>query len=154
MFYRKRRIFLKNNYKETLTYTLNKLKEYEIEAANNRDFETLVLSLFPNTNNIYLTVYNFVRSTIEYRDDRGDEMIIHPLRILGLKYGDCDDMALLIKTILTTLGVESHYLLLGRRPGEYTHIIVFCNGYYIDATNSNFNQIPDYYKYQKLIKDF
>lgn len=151
---RRHNFLLTNDYKKTLIYTLKVLHDFEIKAANNRDFQTLIISLFQASDNVYFDVYCFIRKNISYKDDDKDETIISPLKILGLKYGDCDDMALFTKSILTVLGIESNFLLLGRRPGEFTHIVVYSNGYVIDATNDLFNNIPDYYKFQKLIKEF
>lgn len=155
MFIKRRRIFLlTNDINETLPETLRVMKNSEASAINNKDFQTLILTLFITTDNIYFDVWQFVRQNINYKLDKKDETVISPLQFLGLKYGDCDDMALFVKSVFSVFGIESFYLLLGRQPGLYTHIVVYSNGYVIDPTNSQFNSIPDVYKFQKIVKEF
>lgn len=72
-----------------------------------------------------------VREKMMYvRDPAGSEYVISPLRLIkdiqgkGTAYGDCDDHALLLNTMLGSIGVESRFL--GVKIGnssKYNHVI-------------------------------
>jgi uncharacterized membrane protein len=151
-YYKKTKVYLSGDYSKSLLYICNELKRLENIASQDQDFIDLISIAFYNSNNIPFDVYNFVRNNISYRTDYYDETLISPQKILGLKYGDCDDMALLTKSILNVLGIDSDYYLLGKNENEFTHIVVITkNGIVIDPTNTNFNVISDAYKYYKKI---
>jgi transglutaminase-like putative cysteine protease len=80
------------------------------------------------------TLTNFVKKSIRYtRDIEGVEYVKTPLRHLhnlmdsGLSYGDCDDMSLLLATLLGSAGYKARFVIV-RTPGNpypsYNHIYV------------------------------
>ncbi len=149
---KRRKIYLPDNYQKSLAAVLRIITNLNYEAIRNKEFQTFALCMFSNSKNIPYAIYNFVRNNISYVSDQYDETIISPLKILGLKYGDCDDMALLVKSFLDVMAIPSNFMLLGKRENEYTHIVVRTkDDIIIDPTNRNFNDIPDSYKFSKII---
>jgi transglutaminase-like putative cysteine protease len=69
-------------------------------------------------------LHQFVRDNIRYiRDIDGVETIQTPDKTLELKYGDCDDKATLLATLLQTIGHPARFVAVGTRaPGEYQHV--------------------------------
>lgn len=134
-----------------LMAVLNIMNNLEREAIGNIDFRVYITALFKGSKNIEFDVWNFIRSHIEYRSDMYDETIISPAKILFLKYGDCDDFALLAKSILNVFGIDSKYILFAKKENQFTHIAILCNNILIDPTNNYFNQFPVQYKFSKII---
>jgi hypothetical protein len=109
-------------------------------------------------------IYNYIRQNFDYvPDDPFDEIITAPYILLQTKKGDCDDFALFAKTCLDILGGwYTNYVLLGRQPEQFTHIITFAHrGRFlmkyndpvvIDGANEQFNIVSSEYKYQRLIQ--
>ena len=151
-FYKRKKVFLKD-YASSLQYTMLELQELEKSSLNDKNFLIFIRSTFYGVlpEDMPEAVWNFIRKNISYRNDLYDETFISPNKILGLKYGDCDDMSLLAKTILNACGIEAHYMLLAVNPGEFTHILTITNGVLIDATNNVFNQFPPKYNFFKII---
>lgn len=70
-------------------------------------------------------VLNFVRSTVRYTlDTNGVELIQTPDRLLDTRFGDCDDMSLLLATLLESIGHPTRFVAVGLSPGELTHVYV------------------------------
>lgn len=149
---KKRKIYLPDNYDKSLAAVLRIISSLNLEAIKNKEFQIYTFHLFNGSRNLPFDIYNFVRNNIQYVSDRYDETIISPLKILGLKYGDCDDMALLVKSFLDVLDIPSNFMLLAKKYNEFTHIVVITKDLVIiDPTNKNFNEIPYAYKYSKII---
>ena len=94
---------------------------------------------------------------MQYQDDEFDETIISPRHIIkpGYLIGDCDDFALLIKTILAYFDIKSKYILFSKTWGNFTHIavVVEINNkyYYLDGVRNDFNRLPSNYSYYKIL---
>lgn len=71
-------------------------------------------------------LHAFVRDRIRYiRDIDGVETIQTPDKTLELKYGDCDDKATLLATLLQTIGHPARFVAIGTKsPGEFSHVFV------------------------------
>jgi len=75
------------------------------------------------------TIFKFVRDEIKYRKDPYRvEMFQSPKRTLldylrGYGAGDCDDKAILIASMLSSIGYKVRLVLMNPRGGAYTHII-------------------------------
>ena len=155
-YYRKRKAYLLN-YKSSLSYTLQVLKTLELAAINNDSFNAFCESTFGNLSpeKIPLAVWTYILQNITYKNDQYDEVITSPDKTLEIKTGDCDDMALLAKSIFSSLGITSEYLLLGKKENEFTHILVVAyppgHKFLVDGTNNVFNKYPDIYTFYKLI---
>ncbi|WP_422380195.1 DUF3857 domain-containing transglutaminase family protein [Marinicellulosiphila megalodicopiae] len=74
----------------------------------------------------------------------------HPDEVFNNRYGDCKDKALLLQTLLTSIGVKSYPALVSTyqenelfkalpSPGVFNHVIVWIDldgGYWVDATKT------------------
>lgn len=75
-------------------------------------------------------IFDFVRIRIRYALDPNDlELIQGPAQTLRLGYGDCDDMSILLATLLESVGHLCAFMAIGfQEVGEYSHVIVICSG--------------------------
>jgi hypothetical protein len=108
-------------------------------------------------------IWNYMIKNFKYiSDDPFDEIITAPYVLIDTKQGDCDDFSLFAKTCLDILGGwNTNYLLLSKEKNNWSHITCFANrGIFnntfidpviIDGANSNFNELPEKYKFYKLI---
>lgn len=69
-------------------------------------------------------VQNWVRDNIRYTKDIYDaETLKTPLLLIQSRYGDCDDMSLLVGTLLNALGHPVRYVAIGtEQPGVFEHV--------------------------------
>lgn len=71
------------------------------------------------------TVFNFVRDEVRYtRDIDGTETLYPAEQILLQRYGDCDDKAVLLASMLGSIGHPCRFVALGFEPGVLSHVIV------------------------------
>ena len=126
----------------------------EIYALNDLAFLKKINNLFArvNYNDLPKLIWQYVRENINYKSDDYTETLIAPNKILSLNFGDCDDMALLVKTILSIFSVPSQYLIMGEKENVFTHIVVYTMGVIIDPTNNDFNKMPEKYKFYKFVE--
>ena len=69
------------------------------------------------------TVFDFVQNKIRYvRDPRKVETIHDADVILTQGWGDCDDKAILLATMLETIGKPTRFVPVGFRPGQISHV--------------------------------
>lgn len=141
------------------------MNELEQRSLYNPQFVKWVHDTFQNgcAGCIPGDVWKYVIENFDFEsDDPFDERITAPYLMNQLKAGDCDDLALFIKTCVDILGGwNTAYLLLGKERNKFTHIAVFVHrGFYgknyndpvvIDGANKNFNVIPTIYKFCKTI---
>lgn len=76
-------------------------------------------------------LHTFVRDYIRYtRDIRDVETIATPLETLRYGQGDCDDKAVLLATLLESIGIQARYCAVGKMPGAWSHVLTqaFVNG--------------------------
>lgn len=70
------------------------------------------------------TLHAFVRDAIRYvRDTRERETVQFPAQTLELRSGDCDDKALLLATMLESVGAKTRFCAVGMRGGDYSHVL-------------------------------
>ena len=70
-------------------------------------------------------LHNFVRDHIRYmRDINGVETVQTPDATLRFGYGDCDDKATLLATLLEATGHPTRFVAIGRSPGRFEHVFV------------------------------
>lgn len=70
-------------------------------------------------------LFEFVRQHIRYTlDTVGHELIQTPDRLLDTRAGDCDDMAVLLASLLESIGHPTRFVAIGMQPGELTHVFV------------------------------
>lgn len=74
-------------------------------------------------------VFQFVQSNIRYLQDTYDVELLHdPLAVLQIGQGDCDDMGILLATMLASIGYLTRFVAVGFAPGVYDHVFVqVCN---------------------------
>lgn len=134
-----------------LTATLNIMFYLERLAIIDRNFFIWARRTFQNPN-IEKKLHTFIINSFVYKVDDYDETLTSPQKLLITRAGDCDDFALFAKTCLTCTGINSRYLLAGRKPGVFTHIVTVTEtNVIIDGTNKNFNVLPKEYKYTKYV---
>lgn len=77
-------------------------------------------------------VFHFCRDQITYRKDPVDnEWVQDATRTIGVfRSGDCDDKVVCLATLLAALGHRSRFVVIGRRPEQYTHV-------YLEVHTSN-----------------
>lgn len=70
------------------------------------------------------SLYNFVRDRITYRRDPVQVESVQDAKrtLFVFKAGDCDDLVVLLATLLATLGHRSRFVVLGRTREKYTHV--------------------------------
>jgi len=70
-------------------------------------------------------LHAYVRDEVRYLQDvRGVETVQTPTLTLDLGGGDCDDKALLLCSLLESIGHKTRFMAVGFQPGEIDH--VFC----------------------------
>lgn len=68
-------------------------------------------------------IHAFVSSKIRYvRDVAGVETIQTPDLTLRDRCGDCDDQALLVASLLQSIGRPARFIAVGKTPGKYQHV--------------------------------
>ncbi|MGH8742860.1 MAG: transglutaminase-like domain-containing protein [Burkholderiales bacterium] len=77
-------------------------------------------------------LFDFVRDKIRYtRDIDGVETLHFPEVVLEQGYGDCDDKAVLLASLLGAIGHRTRFIAVGFEPGNYSHVLTqvqFGNG--------------------------
>ena len=130
------------------------MKRFELEAQKDPRFTNwcrdFAYSTFGEGHQLVLQrLHSFVVMNIKYVPDAYNETITAPGLILQTRRGDCDDMSLFIKAVCHYLRIPAQYVLLGKKPNEFTHIVVEACGIIIDGANRLFNDVPQYYQYRK-----
>ncbi|MBN2776520.1 MAG: hypothetical protein JXR36_02690 [Bacteroidales bacterium] len=77
-----------------------------------------------NCKETYENIWNFVRQNIRYQNDEpGREQLRRPQRTLHDRTGDCDDMSILISSILTNLGLQHElWVVAYKKLNQWQHI--------------------------------
>lgn len=71
------------------------------------------------------TLFEFVRRNIRYLQDvHNVETVQWPAATLKLGHGDCDDMAVLLSTLLQAIGFKTRFVAIGFDPPFYDHVYV------------------------------
>lgn len=70
-------------------------------------------------------LFRFVRDHIRYvRDVYGVETLHTAEQVLRQSSGDCDDKAILLASLLESIGYPTRFLAMGSKPGQFEHVIV------------------------------
>lgn len=143
--------------KDYLNFVLAKMYLLENESVLNPAFRNFCFenfSQFQSNLELYQNLHSFVFYNFTYKEDLDNqEILISPKHNIFIKSGDCDDFALFIKSVLRVFNIPAFYILLGKNENEYSHIAVITHdNFLIDGTNDQFNQIPNKYKFFKVIK--
>jgi transglutaminase-like putative cysteine protease len=70
------------------------------------------------------TLQNWVRSNIRYTGDVYEvETVQTPDYTLQEAYGDCDDQAVLLATLLLAIGIPAAYCAVGTNGGPFSHVM-------------------------------
>ena len=68
-------------------------------------------------------IQQWVKNNIRYtKDIRGVETIQTPEQTLRLRTGDCDDMSILVASLLETIGHPTRFKAIGFQPGSFNHV--------------------------------
>lgn len=71
-----------------------------------------------------IAIRNFVRRNIRFtRDIRDVETLTNPVRLLEIRQGDCDDHAMLVASLLESIGHPTRFTAIGVSPfGGFSHV--------------------------------
>ncbi len=121
----------------------NTLKEYANVDDTIKAIKRIVLENYHTVTNLtdllqgrcdedtFRNIWNYVRSNVRYQnDEKGKEQLRRPQRTLHDKTGDCDDMSILISSILTNFGYYHElYITAYKTKNKWQHIypVVFDN---------------------------
>ncbi len=132
-----------HNY-QSLTRTIDEMNIMELNSLKDKGFIEFMKNNFAylqKEKNVLIIIYrlhNWIYENISFKKDKYDETLISPRIIIYIKHGDCDDFALLMKTMLSYFKIDSKYILLAKKENEFTHIANIYNYknhiMYIDAT--------------------
>lgn len=68
-------------------------------------------------------LWNFVKNDIRYtRDIKEVETLYYPDQTLQQGYGDCDDKAVLLASMLEATGHPAKFVAVGFKPDDYSHV--------------------------------
>ena len=75
-------------------------------------------------------IFAFIRKNIRYSlDAHAIEIVQGPMITLRAAYGDCDDICVLLATLLESIGHPCVLAALGfEEPGNYSHVLVLTSG--------------------------
>ena len=105
---RKMRVLVNKYKKHPAFFQISPKIFFEIDG---RDFERL-----------FKKIYDFVLNTIRYQKDVFNiEVIKSPIRTLEQRFGDCDDMSILIMALGEFLGYQSRGVLVSNRKDRKFH---------------------------------
>lgn len=69
------------------------------------------------------SLHRFVRDNIRYiKDIRDVETVAYPDITLECAQGDCDDKAVLLASLLESIGHPTRFVAVGFRPNNYSHV--------------------------------
>ncbi len=109
---------------QTLVYMGKITAEYKKNPSIRR-LATLLVQHLPGKNWIgeIGVCFNFVRNTIRYVQDINDvELLQTPIATLKLKHGDCDDMCMLLASLLEAIGYQTCFIAIGFEPQQFEHV--------------------------------
>lgn len=68
-------------------------------------------------------LFSFVQNYIRYvRDIRNVETLHYPEQILAQQFGDCDDKAILLASLLEAIGHPTRFVAVAFTPGMFSHV--------------------------------
>jgi hypothetical protein len=68
-------------------------------------------------------LHAFVRDQIRYvRDTDGVELLHDPATVLQIGAGDCDDKAILLASLLGSIGHPTRFIAVAFEPGRFSHV--------------------------------
>lgn len=115
---------------EGVRVTLNEMRKLVRDYKKNDAVRSLAASLVSplqqkNFMGEIKRLHAYVRDNIRYlRDIHGIETLQSPPETLRRGYGDCDDKATLLATLLAAIGHPSRFVAIGRAPGKFSHVYV------------------------------
>lgn len=68
-------------------------------------------------------LHRFVRDEIRYvQDTNGVELLHHPVTLLEIGAGDCDDKAILLAAMLESIGHQVRFRAVAFEPDQFSHV--------------------------------
>jgi transglutaminase-like putative cysteine protease len=113
--------------KQTLYLMRALVRRYKVDPNIRHVAASLVQDLPPKDwRGQVRRLHAFVRDRIRYlRDIDGVETVQTPDKTLELAYGDCDDKATLLATLLQTIGHPARFVAIATQaPGDFSHVFV------------------------------
>lgn len=116
---------------------MSKIAKEKAHHPKVREFATKILHAYKVNSHNYkdecLAIGDFVKNRVRYvRDPRDAEMLQDPVMLIdklenqGMASGDCDDMSLLIATLLLSIGCDPYFRAVRYKTdsGNFNHIYV------------------------------
>jgi transglutaminase-like putative cysteine protease len=70
-------------------------------------------------------LFNYVQNSIRYvRDIHDVETLHYAEQVMSQEHGDCDDKAILLSSLLESIGHPTRFVAVGFQPGEFSHVFV------------------------------
>jgi transglutaminase-like putative cysteine protease len=70
-------------------------------------------------------LFDYVQNSIRYvRDIHDVETLHYAEQVMSQEYGDCDDKAVLMASLLEAIGFTTRFVAVGFQPGVYSHVFV------------------------------
>jgi len=111
--------------------TIQKMMSLQRSALESGRIRLFAISLLqnagpsPSQSDVAETLFAWVRNHIqELPDPLNIETVQEPEATIQIGAGDCDDQALLMATLLNSVGIETRFRVIGTQPGVFVH--VFC----------------------------
>ena len=129
--------------------TLRHMSKLVRHYKKNMEIRSLALSLVAevpghkNWTAQIKAIHAFVRDSIQYvRDVRGVETLATPIKTLEYRQGDCDDQAVLLASLLETIGHPTRFVAMKQTTfGPFVHVFTetkIGNKWYPLETTENF----------------
>lgn len=111
---------------DDITTTMQQLVSQTLPQT--QKFANWLKSKSTNTENLLQNLFNFIYTHFDYKEDmQGYEQLREPARLFKDKIGDCDCYSVFIKSVLTNLGIQSHFKIvaLNNNPNfQHVYVIV------------------------------
>jgi len=111
--------------RETLAIMVKVVRANKADVGLRTVAQQLVRGCADKDYRCYVTrLHTFVRDKIQYVGDvRGIETLQTPQQTLRIGSGDCDDKAIVLATLLESIGFATRFAAIGVRGGDYSHVL-------------------------------
>jgi hypothetical protein len=102
-------------------------------------------------------IHNFVRDQIRYvRDTTETENLVEPVTLLDMRQGDCASKAVLLASLLESIGHPTRFVAVGHDPDSFEHVFVetkIARAWIASETTEpvDFGWSPPNYEYRLII---
>lgn len=147
----KTNVIHENGYTEDIMAVL--LSQDNVAASQTK----YIAATFYSDNDIKSTckkIYNYVKQNVKYTEDKGQQDVRLPSRLIHDAQGDCKSMSLFCAGVLKNLGIPYSYRFVSQNKNDdFHHVFIVVKdeageNIYLDCVEDYFNK---YYRYEKII---